>query len=165
MLDKARYDMPDQAFDVTLSNVRGLKAKVLALDPLTGQKFAPVIVNATATSITVRVQSTDYPRFLVIEELVPGPQIMAPSLTIQNDGSATVDVVFPQRVSGTITWGAMPKRTGAGEIRFDASGAKSFKIGALAVGEGVRITAGADDLVALWPRWDHDTAGVRWGHK
>ena len=165
MLDKARYDMPDQAFDVTLSNVRGLKAKVLALDPLTGQKFAPVIVDATATSLTVRVQSTDYPRFLIIEELVPGPQIMVPSLTIQNDGSATVSVVFPQRVSGTLTWGAMPKRTGTGEIRFDASGAKSFKIAGLAVGEGVRITAGADDLVALWPRWDQDTAGVRWGPK
>jgi hypothetical protein len=32
----------------------------------------------------------------------------------------------------------------------------------LEVGQGVRIMIESDGLRAYWPRWGHDTDGVRW---
>lgn len=161
LLDPARYDMPEQGFDLTLNNLHSNMVKIVVLDPITGQRTHPAMLDAGPRAITVRLQSTDYPRLLIIDEISPGPLIMAPSLRLHDDGSATVSAVFPQRVKGVITWGALPVRTGSGELRFDGDGSRTFSIPELAVGEGVRITAVADGLSAVWPRWNHDTAAVR----
>jgi hypothetical protein len=45
-LDPARYNMPEQIFDLTLQNLRGDGAKVSAWDPMTDQSV-PVSVLAS----------------------------------------------------------------------------------------------------------------------
>ena len=65
-LDPARYDMPDQDFDVTLSNVQGQGATVSAYDPLRGVAVPVAVVASTPTTLTVRLKAVDYPRFLQV---------------------------------------------------------------------------------------------------
>jgi len=165
LLDAARYDMPDQQFDLTLGNVRGLEAVVRVLDPMTDLLAEAKIMSATATSLTVRVATTDYPRFLLIDEAQAGPTIDTPMLEFNDRGTVTLRVRFAVPVGGELTWGRFPQRSGQGSIKIPAvtKGDQTFDIGVLPVGSGARLSVEASGLTAIWPRWPEDTAGVRWG--
>lgn len=111
LLDPGRYDMPEQTFELTLSNISGTGAAVSAYDPATGQTTPVQVLHADDSSITVLLQTVDYPRFLLIDEAVQGPVIAAPLLQKTADGAA---LSFVPNVDGTahITYGEYPVRSG-----------------------------------------------------
>jgi hypothetical protein len=70
-LDPARYNMPEQIFDLTLQNLRGDGAKVSAWDPLSDQSVPVTVLASGENTLKVRLETVDYPRFLIIEESRP----------------------------------------------------------------------------------------------
>ncbi len=108
-LDPARYTMPTQQFEVTLHNVRGTDAVVSAWDPMTDKEVPVATVAAADNSLTVRVDSLDYPRFLTIQERQPGPLLSNVTLKAVDNGT---ELSFTGNVDGTvrITHGPHPKR-------------------------------------------------------
>jgi len=68
VLDPARYDMPEQTFQLTLSGVRGEGAKVSAYDPMLDREVPAKILAAGAKDVTVSLTTVDYPRLLIIRE-------------------------------------------------------------------------------------------------
>lgn len=111
VLDPSRYSMPDQTFELTLANVVGKGAKVSAYDPMTNQTEPVEILKADNTSLTVKVKSADYPRFLILEESPTGPLIENPVLTPAKDGAL---LTFQANTEGVaeITYGEYPVRSG-----------------------------------------------------
>ncbi|MEI7026101.1 PA14 domain-containing protein [Paenibacillus sp. y28] len=111
-LDTKRYEMPPQVYEVTLSNIRGTGAKVTAYDPVTDSEQEVNVVKRTATTLTVRMEMVDYPRFLLVQESAKGPLIQNTSLTPSASGAT---FTFTPSVSGKaeISWGAYPVRTGS----------------------------------------------------
>ncbi|TVY10917.1 PA14 domain-containing protein [Paenibacillus cremeus] len=124
-LDPARYEMPDQDFEITLSNVNGVGASVYAFDPIHNSKNKVEIVSSTGSTITVKAPTADYPRFLVVQEAEEGPLLGDVQLQKTKNGPA---LTFTPNVDGNvkISWGAYPAReTGAVTVRryqhFDAN--------------------------------------------
>jgi hypothetical protein len=60
------YDMPPEAFQITIGNVNGQTASVSYYDPLTGSQQAATIVSRTTNQIVVQLAATDSPRMLTI---------------------------------------------------------------------------------------------------
>lgn len=110
LLDPARYDMPEQEFDLTLSNVRGEGAKLSAYDPLADRTVPAGLLAATAASLAVRVRAVDYPRFLVIEEARPGPLVLAPRVAKKGPGGAEVSFESNVAARATVSAGPFPLR-------------------------------------------------------
>ncbi|CAG7613278.1 hypothetical protein PAESOLCIP111_01583 [Paenibacillus solanacearum] len=110
ILDPARYDMPPEQFEMTLSNIRGKNVKVYAYDPLTNMNINVPLVRTTPTTITVTLETMDYPRFLMIEEEGTGPLITRPQL-VKSSGKAIFS--FIPNLSGkvSISWGPYPIRS------------------------------------------------------
>ncbi|CAG7632606.1 PA14 domain-containing protein [Paenibacillus allorhizosphaerae] len=110
ILDSTRYDMPPETFEMTLSNVRGTNAKVYAYDPVTDKNVPVQLVRSTTTTLTVQVETMDYPRFLMIEEAGKGPLITRPKL-VKTPTEAVFS--FIPNVSGkvSISWGPYPVRS------------------------------------------------------
>ncbi|MCY3022040.1 MAG: hypothetical protein NTW87_23760, partial [Planctomycetota bacterium] len=176
-LDPARYDMPEQTFDLTLANVRGEGAKVSVFDPITNKTLPAETPAATPTSITVRLPTVDYPRFLIIVEAKPGPLIVAPRLEPAANGAA---VTFTSNTNATakVSWGPIRQRNSksaaplAGSSRGDglpdqqktlqAAAGKENRVPlpTLAENDGVKIAFECDGLTARWPLWDDDVRGV-----
>jgi len=73
VLDPARYDMPEQTFQLTLTGVRGEGAKVSAYDPMLDREVPAKILAAGAKEVTVSLPTVDYPRLLVIREAEAKP--------------------------------------------------------------------------------------------
>ena len=161
-LDPARYRMPDQTFRLTLSNVRGQGAKVSATDPLTGLDVPVRVLACSPTMLTVALPTVDYPRLLVIEESEAGPLVVTPALVFAADGSARLTFKAPIKAPARVSWGALPERTSGGSKSLRAATEFSATIPRLEKGQGVQVTIGLGGLAARWPRWGHDTAGVRW---
>ncbi len=90
VLDTARYDMPEQEFDVTIGNCAGQNAKVSAYDPLTNTSVPTTVVASSPNTLTVRLKSVDYPRVLVITEAKNGPQILDAKVAADAQGVLTV---------------------------------------------------------------------------
>jgi hypothetical protein len=111
LLDPSRYNMPEQSFELTLSNIYGEGASVSAYDPMTGKSVPVQIMRADSSTITVLVQSVDYPRFLMVEEAVQGPVIGSPVLQKTADGA---ELRFFSSVNGVteVTYGEYPVRSG-----------------------------------------------------
>jgi hypothetical protein len=111
-LDTARYSMPDQTFALTLSNLAGSKAEVYSYDPIRNENKPVKILEAGNDFLTVEVLSSDYPRFLVINERQPGPVLIQPSLSKLATGGAVLR--FGSNVDGEarISWGEYPNRSG-----------------------------------------------------
>lgn len=113
VLDPARYAMPGQKFKITLSNVNGQGATIYSYDPLTDQRMPALILASTSRSLTIEVESTDYPRFLMLEEnrANPGPLIGDVRLEKEDQGAS---LSFSSNRSGTakIRWGPYPIRSG-----------------------------------------------------
>jgi len=163
ILDPKRYDMPNQEFDVTLTNIRGEGATVVAYDPMTDEKSPVQVVASTDTSATVKVQVTDYPRFLLIEESQPGPLFINPRTQFNADGSARVTFETNVPVEPILTWGALPERSSDGR-QVGAMGTQhAFTIPALKKGAGIQLMIEQGAIKARLPRWGYDAAGVNWG--
>jgi len=161
LLDPARYDMPAQAFDVTIGNVAGEGAAVSVHDPLTHRDVPVTRVAATDRTLTVRLQAVDYPRYLRIREAKPGPQILKPDVSLKEDGSIAVSWDSNVPVDAHITHGRdWPNR---GDHRIDLPGGNTRHAVTIPPGQegvvAVRIHIRADGLYNVWPRWDEDPAG------
>lgn len=111
ILDPERYAMPEQTFELTLSNVIGAGASVSAYDPFTGAVEPVEIISANSSSLTIRVPAMDYPRFLLIDEASPGPVIAGASMQGTAEGA---HLTFIPSVSGVVevTYGEYPVRSG-----------------------------------------------------
>jgi len=175
-LDPARYDMPEQQFGLTLSNVCGEGGNVHAWDPIKGEKIAVEVLARAQNSITVRLQTVDYPRFLLIFEAEPGPLVVSPSLRNSDKGA---EVVFTSNVDAkaVVSWGPIRQRNNksstplAGGSRGEGLAdqqktlqvlrGKENRVSLPALGEndGVKILLEANGLTARWPFWDDDVLG------
>jgi len=159
-LDPARYDMPEQPFQLTLSNVRGEGAKVSAYDPLLDREVPVRVLAASAKDVTVGLPTVDYPRLLIIQESQAGPLILRPRLAVAADGSAALTFSTNLRTPAKISWGPLPDRTAGGSAALDAATDFTCRIPKLETGQGARIVIDAGGLSARWPIWGHDNAGV-----
>jgi len=111
-LDPARYAMPPQEFDITLSNIRGRGATLRVFDSLTGRDVAVRKLAGDGTTLTVRVKAVDYPRFLLVDESRPGPTIERPRIHV-GDGSPKLTFATNVEAGATVTWGPFPYRIAA----------------------------------------------------
>lgn len=66
--DETRQDLPPQVMDLTIGGPNPATAAASLVDPLTGASSPLAIVARTASTITVRVPETDYPRELVLTD-------------------------------------------------------------------------------------------------
>jgi hypothetical protein len=160
-LDPARYDMPPQQYDVTLDNVNGVGATVSAYDPMSNAAVPVQIVRGTASSVTVRLHAVDYPRYLVLTEAKPGPQILEPKVALAADGKLQVSWKTNIPVKATLTYGHNWQNRGANVVVL--AGPKTAFVETLKTGfagvNAVRITVTANGLTDVWPRWDEDPQG------
>jgi hypothetical protein len=108
-LDPARYSMPPQEFDVTLSNVRGLGSTLRVFDPLTDEDVAVRKLACDGTTLCVRVKAVDYPRFLMVDESRPGPSIRLPRISV-GDGAPGLTFATNVEAGAKVTWGPFPYR-------------------------------------------------------
>ncbi|TDF99685.1 PA14 domain-containing protein [Paenibacillus piri] len=123
-LDTGRYNMPEQQFELTLSNVLGANAKLSVYDPIQDTTVPLEAASADGSTLTVNVQSVDYPRILLIEEAEDGPVMQQPLLEKTATGGA---VSFTPSASGTVraTFGKYPARSG-GMFKFERYTDKTF---------------------------------------
>ena len=161
-LDPARYDLPDEEYDVTVGNCAGRGAKVSAYDPLRGSVVPVRVLAASASTLTVRLSATDSPRVLLIDEAVPGPLIESPRLVSRGPGAALVSWTTNVPVSSVrVTYGRDWPGRGAREVAV-AGGGTRFAV-RLPVGKAdmvaCRVRVSVRGLTAGWPRWDEDPAG------
>lgn len=63
-----QFDMPAEAFTLTLTGVHGKTARVTAFDPLNERSVPVTKVRGDDRSLVVRVQAVDYPYLLTIQE-------------------------------------------------------------------------------------------------
>jgi hypothetical protein len=167
-LNPLRYNMPPQMFAVTLGNIRGAGARVSAYDPMTGKTLPVPVLAGTPSSLTVRLATVDYPRFLMIKEARPSPLILDPRLTVAAHGAAAVSFKSNVMTPARITWGELPIRTRDGQVRLPAAAADKtlvYQIPNLRPQAGVRLTIHSHGLTARWPIWGFDVAGVNWPHR
>ena len=159
LLDPARYDMPEQQYDVTIGNVRGEGAKVYAYDPLNNAEVPVKIVASGPASVTVRLLAVDYPRVLLLSETKPGPQIADPKVTVAKAGTLTVSWTTNLPAAAYVTYGRDWANRGANRVDVKQGETR------LTVATGIdgvvaaRIHVIADGLEDVWPRWDEDPQG------
>ncbi len=162
-LDAARYDLPPQDFDVTISNIAGRGAKISAFDPLKNQTVPVKVLNSSPNTLQVRLASTDYPRFLVIEEAQSGPQIIVPQISAA-PGKITLKWktnIAPGAVR--VTYGHDWMNRDVNETKIvPRKNQRDFEI-TLPTGAAdivaARVRIAANGLSTMWPRWDEDPAG------
>ncbi len=165
-LDPARYSMPPQTFDITLGNVRGKRAKVTAYDPVADTSVPVAIVASTADTLTVRVESVDYPRFFRVEEKEDGPMLSGVAFSRDDDGAPVV--TFTGNVKGEVevSCGTFPNRVpteGAGStkmVKVRRGETMSVRLeGADLATDAVLLRYRVDGLELRWPQWDYDFRG------
>lgn len=108
-LDPSAYDMPEQDFAVTLQNINTDNPKISVYDPIRDSSV-PVIFKADKPGeLTLMLRTTDYPRFLIIEESSDGPAISNFALKKTPKGGT---VSFIPNFTGEVemTWGPYPVR-------------------------------------------------------
>ncbi len=160
--DKTRYVMPDQEFDVQIGNCAGTGAKVSAYDPLTNTAVPVKVVSATGNSLTVRLQTSDYPRVLTVEEAKVGPQILDPRVT--SDGAGKLTVSWKTNVpvnAAKVTYGKGWQNRGAQEVVLKG-GVSAYSVSIPTGQKGIlaaRIKVTTNGLSDVWPRWDEDVQG------
>lgn len=161
-LDPARYDMPEQEFDVTIGNCAGEGATVSAYDPLSHANVPVRVIAATPSTLTVRVKVVDYPRILQVAEARPGPQILDPAVTADRDGQLSVSWRANFKPdAASVTWGCDWTNRATNEVAVAEQG----MVGAMRIPThtngvlAVRIRLVANGLTNVWPRWDEDPAG------
>jgi hypothetical protein len=162
VLDPARYDMPEQDYDVTIGNIAGHNATVSVYDPLANRDVPVKIVASTSDTLTVRLKAVDYPRVLEVTERSPGPLIVAPRVVADKDGRVTVSWQTNIPVQSVkITYGSGWVNRAATEIAI-APGKQVNSVtlpGKLKGVVAVRIRVTANGLTDAWPHWDEDPVG------
>ncbi len=159
-LDPARYAMPDQNFDLTLTNVRGSGATVVSYDPLTDKTVPVTIVKSTRNTVTVRAVTTDTPRFLIIHEDRSGVVIKSPRFRMLPNNRIAVNFLSPVPCDATVSWGKIPERTSVKSERVKISGSAQVAIPLSIKDEmAVKIVLEFDGLKAEWPQWGDDVQG------
>jgi hypothetical protein len=161
-LNPARYDMPPQTFDVTVTNVVGKNATVSAWDPFSDSEVPASVLASTPTTLTIRLETVDYPRFLTIEEADPGLLLLNPQLNPKPDGAAQVSFQTNLPASAEMSWGAWPQRNADGRVALGSARQFEYTVPHLAEHEGVKISIDRNGIVIPWPRWNYDVAGVLW---
>ena len=168
VLDPARYDMPEQDFDVAIGNLAGKGATITAYDPLAAKAVPVQVLSADAATLRVRLKAVDYPRVLIVEEAKDGPQILDPKVALDNKGNVTVSWSTNQPVEAKITYGQdwqnrgdkmLPAKPGAakdGKYPFTVTLPETLT-GVVAV--RITIKDAANGLTTVWPRWDEDPQG------
>lgn len=113
VLDPLRYAMPNQKFEITLNNVNGQGVTAYSYDPISDQRIPALILESTPRSLTVEVSSSDYPRFLMIEENKSNPSPLISDVRLEKKDSGA-NLTFSSNRSGTakIRWGPYPIRSG-----------------------------------------------------
>lgn len=159
-LDIQRYSMPPQRFDLTLSNVRGKGLKVSVYDPIADSSVPVEVLDTTANTMTVKLDTVDYPRLLLIDEEKEGPAILGPQLSCREDGKAVLRFSTNVDVQPLVSWGTLPLRESDGTKLLPVGKQHEWVIDKLRTNAGVKITMQTDDLTTIWPRWGHDVAGV-----
>jgi hypothetical protein len=66
--DVTRFDMPEEHYQITVSGLNGLVAKLAYYDPMTNTHPYATVIARTATTVTVDLPLTDSPRVLKISE-------------------------------------------------------------------------------------------------
>ena len=161
-LDPARYDLPAQEYDVTVGNCAGKGAKVTAYDPLHGQTVPIKVLASTASTLTVRLRATDYPRVLLIDEARPGPLIESPRVAPSGkDGALVTWTTNVPAAQVRVTYGRDWPLRGAHEVVVPGGGTR-YAV-RLPIGKAdmvaCRVRVYANSLTTEWPRWDEDPAG------
>ena len=161
ILDPARYAMPDQEYELTLTNINGVGATAISYDPLSDVPTGVRVVKASKTSITLSVVATDTPRFIVIREMKPGLLIVSPHFQYlpRNRCVFTVQSSIPCQV--TITCGELPLRQGVKTVSAPMNGTYTVTLDLPTTGkpQGVKVLLNAGGTTVTWPRWDYDLAG------
>lgn len=162
-LDPARYNMPDQDFDVTIGNICGDGATVSAYDPLQGTVVPVTVAASTPTTLTVRLKAVDYPRFLQVTEAKDAPLILDPKVSYLGNQQIQVTWGTNTPVKASITYGNGWQNRSANEVALPTSSSltqtytiPNAKPGVTAVRIKVVSSGG---LTTTWPRWDEDPAG------
>jgi hypothetical protein len=159
LLDPGRWDMPAQDYDVTIANIRGTSAAVSVFDPITLTSVPVSVVRSTTSTLTVRLSTVDYPRFLTVTEAHAGPQILDPRVELTPNMHVRVSWKTNMPTSVSITYGADWENRSSQQADM-AQGATSYTIPAPIKGVvAVRIKASANGLSDVWPRWDEDPHG------
>ena len=164
-LDPQRYQMPDQDYEVTIGNCNGLGAHVSVYDPMTNQPVPVQVVagKSSATQLTVRLKTTDYPRCLTVEEASPGPLIEQPVATA--NASGVLHLEWSTNIpadSVKVTYGRDWPNRGANEKKIAPTADGHYAVDLPTGARGVlaaRISIAAGGLTCSWPRWDEDTQG------
>jgi len=183
LLDPARYDMPEQDFDVLIGNLAGKGAKVSAYDPLAGKDVDAKVLDGDGSTLRVRLKAVDYPRVLIVEEdKEHGLTIENPKVEVDKEGNVTVswntssnfglmgDVEGIPGPQATVTYGQDWQNRGAKTLKVESQSGRgsgnwvsaSYRVtlpekltGVVAV----RISVTAGGLTTVWPRWDEDPQG------
>ncbi|MEM6561446.1 MAG: hypothetical protein AAF656_07580 [Planctomycetota bacterium] len=159
-LDPTRYDMPEQRFDLTFDNLRGTGLSAEALDPMRDEVVDVDVLESAATSVTLAVQATDYPRVLILDEATSGPVLRRPALRVGDDGVAVVAFETEAGEQVRVTWGELPERTG-GTWTGPAKPSVEVPLPNFKPGEhGVRIIVESGGLTTTWPDWGWSNRGV-----
>jgi hypothetical protein len=162
-LDHSTYDMPDQQFDVKIGNIQGIGATVTAYDPLLGTSEPVSIIASTPTTLTVRLQAVDYPRFLQITESKSGPLIQDPEARFVGNGQVKITWSTNIPAKAIVTYGSDWTTRGSKSVIVPSSALLSRSITIPNCHPGitaVRITVTSPSgLTTSWPRWDQDPAG------
>lgn len=161
-LNPARYDMPPQTFDVRVTNIVGKNATVSAWDPFSDSQLPASILASTPTTLTIRLETVDYPRFVLIDEGDPGPVLLNPQLNPKPDGAAQVSFQTNLPVCAEMSWGAWPQRNTDGRVSLGSAEQFEYTVPHLTEHEGVKISVERNGIVIPWPRWNYDVAGVLW---
>ncbi len=161
VLNPLRYAIPEQQFQLNLKNICGQKAELELYDPMldTRTSIKPSGL-VSSDHLGVALMATDYPRFLLVRESAPGPLVETPELTRLKKG---VQISFTANVAGTasVEYGPFPQRRGKEKTHTAKAGERiTFSLPDFERNDALRLRLRANDLVAVWPRWDYDTRGV-----
>jgi hypothetical protein len=66
--DVTRYDLPPEAYRLTIAGVDAAALQASATDPLTGQSAPVTVVSRSGSTAVVQLNLTDYPRLLVLSD-------------------------------------------------------------------------------------------------
>lgn len=164
VLDPARYNMPEQRFDLTLADLRGKDAQVSAWDPLTDKEVAVKVLGGDGTTLTVQAPTVDYPRFLVVKESAPGPLVQGVQLRRDKDGKPELAFTANIGCTATVTCGPFPAREGSAPAlkpqAVEAGRETAVPLPELGGNDAVQLVLEKDGLTMRWPQWPHDVRGV-----
>ena len=158
------YDMPPEAFQLTIGNVDGANASVWLYDPLTGTEQPAAIVSRSSNQIVVQLAATDSPRLLTINDgtaatdtpaqaailRLTAPRKVAASTALRRGLSLSVrcGLACPAQITASPAGsrGAHPRVYGRSTARTTASGVAHLTLRMNSAGRAWLRTQGANRL-------------------